>query len=120
MTNSSIEQSTAYAHENSPRFLEQFKELLRIPSISTDPDHKKDVARAADWIVTEMQHIGLRNAKVITTAGHPVVYGEWLEAGPEFPTILFYAHYDVQPVDPLGDSRRRLTRTATYECSRNG
>ena len=101
MTNSSIEQSTAYAHENSSRFLEQFKELLRIPSISTDPDHKKDVARAADWIVTEMQRIGLWNAQVITTAGHPVVSGEWLEAGPESPTILFYAHYDVQPVDPL-------------------
>ena len=101
MTNSPIEQSTAYAHEHSDRYLKQFIELLRIPSISTDPDHKKDVARAADWILTEMQRIGLRNAQVITTAGHPVVYGEWLEVGPESPTILFYAHYDVQPVDPL-------------------
>jgi len=58
MANSSIEQSTAYAHENSDRYLEQFKELLRIPSISTDPAHKKDVTTAADWIVTEMNRIG--------------------------------------------------------------
>jgi len=101
MANSSIEQSTAYAHENSDRYLEQFKELLRIPSISTDPAHKMGVTKAADWIVTEMHRIGLRNAQVIPTAGHPVVYGEWLEAGEQSPTILFYAHYDVQPVDPL-------------------
>lgn len=101
MTNSPIEQSIAFAHEHSDRFLEQFNELLRIPSISTDPAYKKDVTRAADWIVTEMQRIGLRNAQAIPTAGHPVVYGEWLEAGNESPTILFYAHYDVQLVDPL-------------------
>ncbi|MGB7095443.1 MAG: M20/M25/M40 family metallo-hydrolase [Anaerolineales bacterium] len=101
MTNSPIEQSIAFAHEHSHRFLEQFNELLRIPSISTDPAYKKDVTRAADWIVTEMQRIGLRNAQAIPTAGHPVVYGEWLDPGNESPTILFYAHYDVQPVDPL-------------------
>ncbi|MCJ7659505.1 MAG: hypothetical protein MUO67_10180, partial [Anaerolineales bacterium] len=75
MTNSPIEQSIAFAHEHSHRFLEQFNELLRIPSISTDPAYKKDETRAADWIVTEMQRIGLRNAQAIPTAGHPVVYG---------------------------------------------
>jgi len=101
MTDSSIEQSTTYAHENSSRYLGQFKELLRIPSISTDPAHKTDVNRAADWIVSEMHRIGLHNAQVIPTAGHPVVYGEWLQAGANSPTILFYAHYDVQPVEPL-------------------
>lgn len=101
MTELAIEQSTAYAHEHSSRYLEQFKELLRIPSISTDPAHKTDVNRAADWIVSEMHRIGLHNAQVIPTAGHPVVYGEWLQAGANSPTILFYAHYDVQPVDPL-------------------
>ncbi len=101
MTNSSIELSVAYAHQSSSRYLEQFNELLRIPSISTDPAHKMDVARAADWIVTEMQRIGLSNARAIPTSAHPVVYGEWLGAGTQSPTILFYAHYDVQPVDPL-------------------
>ncbi len=101
MTDLPIGHSIAFAHEHSDRYLEQFKELLRIPSISTDPAHKKDVTRAADWIVTEMQRIGLKNAQTIPTDGHPVVYGEWLEAGAKSPTILFYAHYDVQPVDPL-------------------
>jgi len=101
MTDFSIEKSVTFAREHSDRFLEQFKELLRIPSLSTDPAHKKDVSTAADWIVTEMQRIGLKNAQAIPTDGHPVVYGEWLEAGSESPTILFYAHYDVQPVDPL-------------------
>jgi acetylornithine deacetylase/succinyl-diaminopimelate desuccinylase-like protein len=101
MTNSSIEQSTAHAHKNSGRFLEQFKELLRIPSISTDPQHKTDVIKAANWIVSEMERIGLSNAQAFHTDGHPVVYGDWLGAGAGLPTILFYAHYDVQPVDPL-------------------
>ena len=72
MINSSIKQSTAFAHEHSDRYLEQFRELLRIPSISTDPAHKVDVARAADWIVTEMNRIGLQNAQEIATDGHPV------------------------------------------------
>lgn len=101
MTEISIEQSIRYAHANQDRFLGRFQELLRIPSISTDPDYKKDVARAAEWVVAEMQRIGLKNTRAIQTAGHPVVYGEWLQAGAESPTILFYAHYDVQPVDPL-------------------
>ena len=101
MTGSPIERSVAYAHEHSDRSLGRFMELLRIPSISTDPAHKQDVAEAAGWIVAEMQRIGLSSARVISTAGHPVVYGEWLGAGAEAPTILFYAHYDVQPVDPL-------------------
>lgn len=101
MTDKAIEQSVIFAREHSDRFLEQFSELLRIPSISTDPAHKEDVTRAADWIVTEMRRIGLKNAQAIPTDGHPVVYGEWLEAGAKSPTILFYAHYDVQPIDPL-------------------
>jgi acetylornithine deacetylase/succinyl-diaminopimelate desuccinylase-like protein len=101
MTDLRIEKSTTFAREHSDRFLDQFMELLRIPSVSTDPVYKKDVSTAAYWIVTEMQRIGLKNAQAILTGGHPVVYGEWLEAGAESPTILFYAHYDVQPVDPL-------------------
>ena len=101
MTDLPIEKSVAFARDNSDHFLEQFKELLRIPSVSTDPAHKEDIARAADWIVNQMRRIGLDNAQAIPTDGHPVVYGEWLEAGAKFPTVLFYAHYDVQPVDPL-------------------
>ena len=92
MTQSSIAQSTAHAHEHAPQYLEQFKALLRIPSISTDPAHRQDIVDAADWVVAEMQRIGLHNARAIATMGHPVVYGEWLGAGAEAPTILFYAH----------------------------
>jgi acetylornithine deacetylase/succinyl-diaminopimelate desuccinylase-like protein len=101
MTDLRIEQCVDYAREHSDRFLEQFKELLRIPSVSTDPAYKTGVSKAAGWIVTEMNRIGLDNTQAIPTSGHPVVYGEWLGAGAKAPTILFYAHYDVQPVDPL-------------------
>jgi acetylornithine deacetylase/succinyl-diaminopimelate desuccinylase-like protein len=80
--------------------LESYFELLRIPSISTLPEHAPDVRRAAEWIAAEMRRIGLENVDVQPTAGHPVVYGDWLHA-PEAPTILVYCHYDVQPVDPI-------------------
>lgn len=90
-----------YARTQRDAHLEQFKELLRIPSVSTDPDYEADVWRTANWIVAEATRIGFDNCQTIPTDGHPVVYGEWLGAGADKPTILVYAHYDVQPVDPL-------------------
>jgi acetylornithine deacetylase/succinyl-diaminopimelate desuccinylase-like protein len=80
--------------------LESYFELLRIPSISTLHEHAPDMVRAADWIAAEMRRIGLENAEVSATSGHPVVYADWLHA-PDAPTILVYCHYDVQPVDPI-------------------
>jgi acetylornithine deacetylase/succinyl-diaminopimelate desuccinylase-like protein len=80
-------------------YLEELKEYIRIPSISTDPDFKDDVLRAGDFLVGKMREAGL-TAERIDTAGHPLVYGEWLGA-PGQPTVLFYGHYDVQPVDPI-------------------
>jgi acetylornithine deacetylase/succinyl-diaminopimelate desuccinylase-like protein len=80
--------------------LESYFELLRIPSVSTLPEHAPDMRRAADWIAAEMRRIGLENVEVTTTPGHPIVYGDWLHA-PDAPTILVYCHYDVQPVDPI-------------------
>jgi len=100
-TQTAIQKATDYAHANRETHLNGFKELLSIPSISTDPAYKEDVQRAADWIVSDMERIGLKNCRAIPTQGHPVVYGEWLDAGEDKPTILVYAHYDVQPVDPL-------------------
>jgi acetylornithine deacetylase/succinyl-diaminopimelate desuccinylase-like protein len=82
------------------RYLEELKTLLAIPSISALPEHAADVKRCADWCVEEMGRIGLQNVRLIDTPGHPVVYGDWLGA-PDAPTLLFYGHYDVQPVDPL-------------------
>jgi acetylornithine deacetylase/succinyl-diaminopimelate desuccinylase-like protein len=80
-------------------YLEELKDYIRIPSISTDPDYKKEVLRAAEFLVGKMREAGLK-AETIETAGHPLVYGEWLGA-PGKPTVLFYGHYDVQPVDPI-------------------
>ena len=75
-------------------------DFLRIPSISTLPQHQPDIERAANWLVNRMRSIGLDQVQLIPTAGHPVVDGEWLAAGPRAPTMLVYGHYDVQPVDP--------------------
>jgi acetylornithine deacetylase/succinyl-diaminopimelate desuccinylase-like protein len=90
-----------YARQQRPAALEDLKEFLRIPSISTLPEHKPDLVRASDWVADELRELGLKSVEVLPTAGHPVVYGEWLEAGDSAPTILIYGHYDVQPVDPL-------------------
>lgn len=100
MPSSSAQQAVEYAHRHRGQYLEGFKELLRIPSICTDPAYKHEIERCARWIVAEMTRIGLKNCRTMPTAGHPVIYGEWLEAGADQPTVLVYAHYDVQPVDP--------------------
>ncbi len=80
-------------------------ELLRIPSISTLPAHQPDMQRAAAWLRDHCQHLGLVGAELLPTAGAPVVYAEWLDAGPQAPTLLVYGHYDVQPVDPVAEWR---------------
>jgi acetylornithine deacetylase/succinyl-diaminopimelate desuccinylase-like protein len=85
---------------NRDRYLDELKAFLAIPSISALPQHAADVKRCADWCADEMRRIGLQNVRLIDTPGNPVVYGDWLGA-PGAPTILFYGHYDVQPVDPL-------------------
>jgi acetylornithine deacetylase/succinyl-diaminopimelate desuccinylase-like protein len=94
--------AVAFARANHPRFLEELKALLRIPSISTLPEHKKDVKAAADWLAAELKRIGMENVEVIATAGHPLVYADWLHAAGK-PTSLCYGHYDVQPPDPLDE-----------------
>jgi acetylornithine deacetylase/succinyl-diaminopimelate desuccinylase-like protein len=82
------------------RYVDELKHYLAIPSISALPQHKADVRRTAEWSAEEMRRIGLQNVRLIETPGFPVVYGDWLGAEGA-PTILFYGHYDVQPVDPL-------------------
>src|SRR6476660_316837 len=80
-------------------YLAELKDYLRIPSISTDPEYRGDVRRAAEFLHGKMEQAGLK-AELIETAGHPLVYGEW-KGAEGAPTILFYGHYDVQPVDPV-------------------
>lgn len=91
-----------YARQNYPRFLSELKTFLRIPSVSTLPEHKSDVAAAAAWLAEEMKRIGLEHVEVIRTEGHPLVYGDWLHATGKT-TALCYGHYDVQPPDPLDE-----------------
>ena len=89
-----------YINVNRDRYVEQLKEYLAIPSISALPAHAADVRRCAEWTAAELARIGLHDARLMETPGHPVVYAEWLGAEGA-PTILFYGHYDVQPVDPV-------------------
>jgi acetylornithine deacetylase/succinyl-diaminopimelate desuccinylase-like protein len=115
-----------FAGKNQARFVEELKALLRIPSISTLPEHVGDVRRAAEFVAAELKRIGMEHVRLIETStdekmiadaagqtqvmppriGHPLVYADWLHAVPRAdgkaaPTVLCYGHYDVQPPDPL-------------------
>ncbi len=89
-----------YLVQHRKRFLGEYFDYLRIPSISAQEEHAPDVARAGQWVADRLGAIGIANVEVLPTGGHPVVYGEWLGA-PGKPTVLVYGHFDVQPVDPL-------------------
>ncbi len=89
-----------FINMNRDRFVDELKEYLAIPSISALPAHVGDVRRCAEWTADEMRRIGVPEVELIETPGHPIVYGQWLGAEGA-PTVLFYGHYDVQPVDPL-------------------
>src|SRR5947207_2032994 len=95
-----MEKVIDFINVNREKYLDELKALLAIPSISALPEHAGDVKRCADWCADEMRRIGLQNVQLLETPGNPVVYGDWLGA-PDAPTILFYGHYDVQPVDPV-------------------
>jgi acetylornithine deacetylase/succinyl-diaminopimelate desuccinylase-like protein len=89
-----------FINANRDRYLDELKQYLAIPSISALPQHAADVRRCAEWTADELRRIGLTDVRLEETPGHPIVYGEWLGAAGA-PTMLFYGHYDVQPVDPL-------------------
>ena len=104
-----------YVREHEQRFLDELKELLRIPSISTLPEHNGDTHRAAEYAAAKLRSAGMENVEIIETERHPLVYADWLHA-PGKPTVLCYGHFDVQPPDPL-----ELWETPPFEPSeRNG
>jgi acetylornithine deacetylase/succinyl-diaminopimelate desuccinylase-like protein len=90
-------QAIDYANTHRDTFLSELTGLLRIPSVSTASEHKT----AAREVSRLLSITGLENISILPTAGHPVVYADWLNAGTEKPTVLVYGHYDVQPPDPL-------------------
>jgi acetylornithine deacetylase/succinyl-diaminopimelate desuccinylase-like protein len=91
----------AFARENQTRFLSELIEFVSIPSVSTDPAAKPAMQHAAQWVAGQLKSLGMENVQVLPTGGHPVVYGEYLKAGVDKPTVLIYGHYDVQPAEPL-------------------
>src|SRR6202035_6133683 len=91
-----------FARNNQQRFLNELKDLLRIPSVSTLDEHKPDIQKAANFVAGELRRIGMENVEIIPTKGHPLIYADWLHAAGK-PTVLCYAHYDVQPAEPLDE-----------------
>ncbi|HDD23896.1 MAG TPA: dipeptidase [Chloroflexi bacterium] len=90
-----------YAQDHRSQFLTELQELLRIPSISTQPSYRPDIERAAQWLRAALERAGFPRVEVFPTPRHPVVYAEWPASDSEAPTLLVYGHYDVQPPDPL-------------------
>jgi len=98
-----VSQATnSFVESNQDRLLEELKQFLRIPSVSTLPEHAGDIRRAAEFVANSFKTAGLENIEIIPTAKHPLVYADWLHA-PGKPTVLCYGHYDVQPPDPLNE-----------------
>ena len=91
-----------YLEEHKDRFVAEFFDFIRIPSISAQAEHIEDVRRAALWVKQRLDSAGLEHAEVLETGGHPLVYADWLHAGKDKPTVMIYGHFDVQPADPEG------------------
>ena len=114
MTNQ-LTTALSYAQEHKDQILDELIEFVRIPSVSTDPEKKTEMQRAAQWVANQMHSLGFENVKILPTALHPVVYGESLRAGSDKPTVLIYGHYDVQPAEPL-----ELWGTPPFEPTQQG
>jgi acetylornithine deacetylase/succinyl-diaminopimelate desuccinylase-like protein len=95
-----MQELISYTDRNRDRYLEELRKFLAIPSVSTIKENNTDLLRCAEWVAGQMREIGLQNVQTFPTAGHPVVYADWLNA-PGKPTLLLYGHYDVQPPEPL-------------------
>jgi len=97
-----VKQVLSYIKKNKKGYVEELKDYLRIPSISTLAENKKDIEKCANFVAGKLKDAGLNKVEIFKTDGHPIVYGEWLDAKDK-PTVLIYGHYDVQPVDPIDE-----------------
>ena len=95
-----MQKTQEYLQHNFDRFTNELLDLLRIPSVSADPNYQKEVFRCAESVAMHLEKIGIEDVEIITTNGHPIVFGQKI-INPDLPTILVYGHYDVQPADPL-------------------
>lgn len=112
--NNQRQEAIRYVRDHRGAFLDALREILTIPSVSTDPARAGDIRRAAEWLVDRLRRLGMQRVEIFPTAGHPLVYGEWLGAAGA-PTLLLYGHYDVQPADPLD-----LWQTGPFEPAERG
>jgi acetylornithine deacetylase/succinyl-diaminopimelate desuccinylase-like protein len=106
-----MEKILSFIDSNHDRYLNELKELLAIPSVSSQAERNPDMRRAVEWLKIHMTNIGLQNIQIFETEGHPVIYADWLNAAGK-PTILIYGHYDVQPEDPVD-----LWKTPPFEAT---
>lgn len=90
-----------YFQDHQHEAVEKLKSFVSIPSISTDPEHKEDIQKAAAWVKGQLQSLGMSEVEIYPTAKHPIVFGQRMDAGEEAYTVLIYGHYDVQPEDPV-------------------
>lgn len=104
-----------YVRTHQSQFLDDLKEFVSIPSVSTDISAKADMLRAAEWVSSRLKKLDIENITIFPTKGHPVVYGEYLKAGKDKPVVLIYGHYDVQPAEPL-----ELWHTPAFEPTQVG
>lgn len=102
-TTQKLETAIQHFHDNYDGYFKKFEEFIRIPSISADSKYNADIQKAANWLVDYLEELGMDAVKAYPTHKHPIVYGEYLKAGADKPTILVYGHYDVQPPDPMNE-----------------
>ena len=99
--NQNFDNAVNYMKENKKATLQSLFELLSIKTISSDPAYKSEILKGAKWVENHLHKIGVTKTKILDTGQHPLVFGEYSEAGGNKPTILIYGHYDVQPPEPL-------------------
>ena len=120
MSDREMQALDTYFRAERTRHLEEYREFVRIPSVSALSSHRADIQSAADWVARTLRQAGVPTVEVMPTPGHPLVYGAWPAENPETPTLLLYAHYDTQPADPLDEWTTPPFEPTVRECRMYG